>query len=132
MKTLLEEAEKAAFWKFVSRLFPENEARSKLPHSLDFHLKELWEASGGHLRLGALPRVGTYTLLAFLVVYLGLPSRLGLRVHRPLTRRPRYDAARGGAARSGSVVGLPGGRDVAPLRGRSRPGGVPATPLRAY
>ena len=36
MEALLEHAEKAGFWKFVSRLFPENTASRKLLRSLGF------------------------------------------------------------------------------------------------
>ena len=43
MKALLEEAKKADFWKFVSRLFPENEASSKLPRSLGFQEIDTYE-----------------------------------------------------------------------------------------
>lgn len=44
------------------------------------HLKELREASGGQLKLGALPRVSTYTLPAFLEQFTSAHPRVSISV----------------------------------------------------
>jgi len=96
MEALLEEAEKAGFWKFVSRLFPENAASRKLLGSLGFReiapTRSTPDSTGPGSISPLTARLGsTYTLRPLWPSLVGEAPRPGLqRSGQGLVAGPRF------------------------------------------